>query len=197
MFLKQKASKSDRPKQMKIYTRTGDKGITSLVGGARVSKNDPQIEAYGTIDELMSWIGLVRDQEASHEHHVFLLEIMDRLMTCATILARDKNLSGEKLPFIKDQDIFDLEKEIDRMESVLTPLQSFILPGGHHSVSYCHISRTICRRAERAVLKVKVTLQNKDMVEKYLNRLSDYLFVLSRSLALYLEIQEMSWKPRV
>ncbi len=182
---------------MKIYTRTGDKGITSLVGGTRVSKNDPQIEAYGTIDELMSWIGLIRDQEASHDHQVFLLEIMDRLMTCATILAQDKSLSVEKLPFIRDQDILDMEKEIDSMESVLAPLQSFILPGGHSSVSYCHISRTICRRAERSVLKVKVTLHNKDMVEKYLNRLSDYLFVLSRSLAHHLKIQEISWKPRV
>ncbi|MEA1898213.1 MAG: cob(I)yrinic acid a,c-diamide adenosyltransferase [Bacteroidota bacterium] len=182
---------------MKIYTRTGDKGITSLAGGTRVSKDDPQIEAYGTIDELLSWIGLVRDQEASREHQVFLLDIMDRLMTCATILALDKNHSREKMPFIVEQDILELEKEIDRMESVLAPLQSFILPGGHTSVSYCHISRTICRRAERSVLKVKVTLQNKDMVEKYLNRLSDYLFVLSRSLAYYLKTQEMPWKPRV
>ena len=182
---------------MKIYTRTGDKGITSLVGGTRVSKDDPQIEAYGTIDELMSWIGLVRDQKASTEYQVFLMEIMDRLMTCATILALDKNLSGEKMPFIKDQDILDLEEEIDRMESVLAPLQSFIFPGGHNSVSYCHISRTICRRAERSVLKAKVTLQNKDMVEKYLNRLSDYLFVLSRSLAHHLKIQEIPWNPRV
>lgn len=181
---------------MKIYTRTGDKGITSLVGGTRVSKDDPQIEAYGTIDELLSWIGLVRDQEASREQQLFLLEIMDRLMTCATILALDKNFSGEKLPFITGQDILDLEKEIDSMESVLAPLQSFILPGGHSSVSYCHISRTICRRAERSVLKVKVTIQNKDMVEKYLNRLSDYLFVLSRFLTHQLKIQEISWKPR-
>ncbi len=182
---------------MKIYTRTGDKGFTSLVGGARVSKDDPQIEAYGTIDELLSWTGLVRDQEALREHQVFLLKILDRLMTCASILALDKDFSVEKLPSIKDQDIIDMEREIDSMESKLTPLQSFILPGGHISVSYCHIARTICRRAERSVLKVKVELPNKDMVEKYLNRLSDYLFVLSRSLAHHLKIQEIPWKPRV
>ncbi len=182
---------------MKIYTRTGDKGITSLVGGARVSKDDPQIEAYGTIDELLSRTGLVRDQEASHEHQVFLLGIMDRLMTCATILALDKDSTVEKLPFIKDQDIIDIEREIDSLESELTPLQSFILPGGHISVSYCHIARTICRRAERSVLKVKVELPNKDMVEKYLNRLSDYLFILSRSMTHHLKMKETPWKPRV
>ena len=180
---------------MKIYTRTGDKGSTSLIGGTRVLKNDPQIEAYGTIDELMSWIGLVRDQDVSLKSNVFLLEVLDRLMTCSTILAMDKNHSGEYLPSIKDLDILALEKEIDSLESKLMPLQSFILPGGHSSISYCHIARTVCRRAERSVLEVKVPLRDKDIVEKYLNRLSDYLFVLSRSFAHQLKIKDMPWKP--
>jgi len=180
---------------MKIYTRTGDKGTTSLIGGTRISKCDPQIVAYGTIDELMSWIGLIRDQEAASEYKVFLLEVLDRLMTCSTILAMDKKHSGGNLPSVKDQDILALEKEIDGMESQLAPLQSFILPGGHSSVSFCHIARTVCRRAERSVLEVKVFLKGKDLVEKYLNRLSDYLFVLSRSVAHQLKIKDMPWKP--
>ncbi|MFO7828017.1 MAG: cob(I)yrinic acid a,c-diamide adenosyltransferase [Bacteroidales bacterium] len=182
---------------MKIYTKTGDKGETSLIGGTRVPKYHDRIEAYGTVDELISYIGLIRDQKMDEHSKLILIEIQDRLMTCASILATDCENCDVKIPEIYNSDIEMLEKEIDLMEEELPPLRSFILPGGHTTVSFCHIARNICRRAERCSIKVQNQFKNSDKVIQYLNRLSDYLFVLSRKLTIDLYAKEIPWKPRV
>lgn len=182
---------------MKIYTKTGDKGETSLIGGTRVPKYHDRIEAYGTVDELISYIGLIRDQKIDDHAISELIEIQDRLMTCASILATDCDNCNIKIPEIYDQDIEALEKEIDNMEKDLPPLRSFILPGGHPIVSYCHIARNICRRAERISIKVQDQFKYSEKVIQYLNRLSDYLFVLSRKLSIDLFAKETAWKPRI
>ncbi len=182
---------------MKIYTKTGDKGETSLIGGTRVPKYHDRIEAYGTIDELISYIGLIRDQKIDDHAISELIEIQDRLMTCASILATDCDNCNIKIPEIYDRDIETLEKEIDKMEKDLPPLRSFILPGGHTIVSYCHIARNICRRAERISIKVQDQFKYSEKVIQYLNRLSDYLFVLSRKLSIDLFAKETPWKPRI
>lgn len=181
----------------KIYTKTGDKGETSLIGGTRVPKYHDRIEAYGTIDELISYIGLIRDQKIDDHAISVLIEIQDRLMTCASILATDSDNCNIKIPEIYDRDIEALEKEIDKMEKDLPPLRSFILPGGHPIVSYCHIARNICRRAERTSIKVQDQFKYSEKVIQYLNRLSDYLFVLSRKLSIDLFAKETPWKPRI
>ena len=182
---------------MKIYTKTGDKGETSLIGGTRVPKYHDRIEAYGTIDELISYIGLIRDQKIDDHSISVLIEIQDRLMTCASILATDCDNCKVKIPEIYDRDIETLEKEIDKMEKVLPPLRSFILPGGHPIVSFCHIARNVCRRAERISIKVQGQFKHSEKVIQYLNRLSDYLFVLSRKLSIDLYAKETPWEPRV
>ena len=182
---------------MKIYTKTGDKGETSLIGGTRVPKYHDRIEAYGTVDELISYIGLIRDQKIDAHYISILIEIQDRLMTCASILATDCDNCKIKIPDIYNSDIELLEKEIDEMEKGLPPLESFILPGGHQTVSYCHIARNICRRAERLSIKVQSQFEFSENVIQYLNRLSDYLFVLSRKLSKELFANEIPWKPRV
>ncbi len=181
----------------KIYTKTGDKGETSLIGGTRVPKYHDRIEAYGTIDELISYIGLIRDQKIDDHAISKLIEIQDRLMTCASILATDCDNCNIKISEIYDRDIEALETEIDKMEKDLPPLRSFILPGGHTIVSYCHIARNICRRAERISIKVQDQFKYSEKVIQYLNRLSDYLFVLSRKLSIDLYAKETPWKPRV
>ena len=183
--------------EMKIYTKTGDKGETSLIGGTRVPKYHDRIEAYGTIDELISYIGLIRDQQIDDYYKKILIQIQDRLMTCASIIATDCENCKVKIPELFNSDIETLEKEIDTMESKLKPLTSFILPGGHTTVSYCHIARNVCRRAERNSLKVKDQFKNSEKVIQYLNRLSDYLFVLSRKLSVDLGAQETPWKPQI
>ncbi len=181
---------------MKVYTKTGDKGQTSLIGGTRVSKSHERINAYGTVDELNSYIGLLRDQEVNQARKEFLLEIQDRLFTIGSHLATDPQKSSFKLPDIEENDVKVLELEMDRMNEALPEMRFFVLPGGHSSISYCHIARTVCRRAERLV----VALQEKEPVEQvipiYLNRLSDYLFVLSRMNTQELNVEEMPWKPR-
>ena len=182
---------------MKIYTKTGDKGTTSLIGGTRVPKHHERIEAYGTVDELIAYIGLIRDQKIEESIKNNLIEIQDRLMTCASILATDCDNCDVKIPELYDSDIEFLEKEIDKMEQQLPPLRSFILPGGHTTVSFCHIARNVCRRAERFAIKVSDQYKNSEMVIQYLNRLSDFLFVLSRKLSLDLYAEEIPWKPRV
>ena len=184
-------------KEWKIYTKTGDKGETSLIGGTRVPKYHDRIEAYGTVDELISYIGLIRDQEINHDLRIVLIEIQDRLMTCASILATDCNDCKVKIPEMYDSDVEKLEKEIDKMNEELPPLTSFILPGGHTTVSYCHIARNVCRRSERLAIKVQSQYKNSEKVIKYLNRLSDYLFVLSRKLSIDLNAKEIPWTPRV
>lgn len=182
---------------MKIYTRTGDEGMTSLIGGTRVPKFHARIEACGTVDELISWIGLIRDQEISPSHKEVLLEIQDRLMTCASILANDCDDCDMKIPALEPRDSAFLEEKIDDMEKELTPLSSFVLPGGHPIVSYCHIARNVCRRAERNAGKPGEEVKNLDVVLVYLNRLSDYMFVLSRKLARELNAGEIPWAPKL
>jgi len=183
--------------EMKIYTKTGDKGETSLIGGTRVPKYHDRIEAYGTVDELISYIGLIRDQKIDEHIINILIEIQDRLMTCASILATDCEDCKVKIPELNVSDIELLEKEIDKMEQNLPPLSSFILPGGHTTVSYCHIARNVCRRAERNSIKVQNQFKHSEKVIQYLNRLSDYLFVLSRKLSIDLFAKEIPWKPRI
>ena len=182
---------------MKIYTKKGDKGTTQLIGGKRVSKNNSRIEAYGTIDELNSYIGLVRDQEIDEQSFDMLVEIQDRLFTVGALLANDGASNKMKLPLIDEKDIHLLEKEIDKMNKDLSEMKSFILPGGHTTVSYCHIARCICRRAERLVVDLPETILQFDLILKYLNRLSDYLFVLSRFLTKKLNAKEIPWTPRM
>ena len=183
---------------MKIYTRKGDEGKTSLIGGKRVDKNDVRIESYGTVDELNSWIGLMRDLSTEdQETHEQLLEIQDRLFTIGSLLAQSPEGSKMKLPQINDSDITFLEEAIDKMNEQLPEMRSFVLPGGHTTVSNCHISRCVCRRAERFVVALQEEKEEYKKSVKYLNRLSDYLFVLSRKLTLDLDAKEIPWKPRM
>lgn len=181
----------------KIYTKTGDRGETSLIGGTRVPKFHPRIEAYGTIDELNSFIGLIRDHDIDQHFRSVLLEIQDRLFTAESLIARDPDAETQiKLPVLHDSDITFLEQEIDRMNEVLPLLQSFILPGGHPVVSYCHVARCVCRRAERHTIRLAQAQFVEPMVVMYLNRLSDFLFVLARRLAKDLNADETIWKAR-
>lgn len=168
-----------------------------MLGGKRVPKHHERIEAYGTVDELIAYIGLIRDQEIKEILKEYLLEIQDRLMTCAALLAVDDHTQKIALPEIEEGDIQSLELEIDRMEEELIPLTSFLLPGGHPTVSICHIARNVCRRAERNVSKIKSGPIKLDLVFQYLNRLADYLFVLSRILSKELNIPENQWNPRL
>ena len=182
---------------MKIYTKTGDKGTTSLFGGKRVSKAHLRIETYGTVDELNSFLGLVRDQEVNLKRKDELIEIQDRLFTVGSILATEPGNVKVKTPILKEEDISFLEARIDAMEAELPPLRSFVLPGGHPSVSYCHVTRTVCRRAERICIALSEQEAIDPLIIKYLNRLSDYLFVLSRKVAHELSAEETPWKPRM
>jgi cob(I)alamin adenosyltransferase len=182
---------------MKIYTKTGDKGTTSLFGGKRVSKSDLRIDTYGTVDELNSFIGLVRDQEVNQKRKDMLIEIQDRLFTIGSILATEPGNTKVKIPSLIEADIVFLEKEIDVMDGELPPMKFFVLPGGHQSVSFCHLARTVCRRSERLIIALHQLEGVDDLVIKYLNRLSDYLFVLSRKMAHELQVEESPWKPRM
>jgi cob(I)alamin adenosyltransferase len=182
---------------MKIYTKTGDTGKTSLICGKRLSKHDVRIEAYGVVDELISWVGLLRDQYAGQECGSVLLQIQDRLMVCASILAADCDRCRSRIPSLKDSDVNFLESEIDRMEPELVPLSSFILPGGHTTVSWCHIARNVCRRAERKVTRLSAEEPTDPLVVRYLNRLSDFLFVLSRKISRDLNVDEIPWAPEL
>ncbi len=182
---------------MKIYTKTGDEGLTSLIGGTRVPKYDLRIESYGTVDELNSYIGLIRDQEINSAHKDILKEIQDRLFTIGASLASDPEKSKMKIPDLHLSDITLLEKEIDAMNSALPDLKHFILPGGSQAVSFCHISRCVCRRAERIIVHLKSESFVDEKVIIYLNRLSDYLFVLARKLCFDINVPENQWLPRV
>ena len=181
---------------MKIYTKTGDKGETSLFGGKRVPKNHARINAYGTSDELLSWIGLIRDQNISDHHKNTLIEIQDRLFTLGAELAADPDKPKLKKPDLFESDIKLLEKEMDKMNESLPDMTHFILPGGHTTVSYCHLARTVCRRCERLVIELSQNEDVNSLIIRYLNRLSDYLFVLSRHLSSELNAEEIPWKPR-
>jgi cob(I)alamin adenosyltransferase len=181
---------------LKIYTKTGDEGKTSLIGGTRVPKYHIRIECYGTVDELSSWIGLIRDQDISEKFKNDLLEIQDRLFTIESLLASD-NSSEFNIPNLEEDDIKYLEKEIDNITGDLPPLKSFLLSGGNTIVSYCHIARTVCRRAERLTLRLSEEFEISSLILKYLNRLSDYLFVLSRKIGQDKNAKELLWKPRI
>lgn len=181
----------------KIYTKTGDKGQTSLIGGTRVPKHHIRIEAYGTVDELNSYIGLIRDQQIDEHIKKMLIEIQDRLFTIGSSLASDPEKSKMKIPDLKEEDIALLEQEMDKMNDVLPEMRSFVLPGGHTTVSFCHIARCVCRRAERLTIHLSEDSYVADLVIKYLNRLSDYLFMLSRKLSQDLNATEIPWKPRM
>lgn len=188
---------------MKIYTKTGDSGTTALFGGTRVPKDHIRIESYGTIDELNSYIGLIRDQEINSHYKNILIEIQDRLFTIGAILAtppeKEVLKNGElrlKNLGITETDIELLEKEIDVMEEALPPMTHFVLPGGHQTVSYCHITRCVCRRAERLAVHLSHNEPVTETAIKYLNRLSDYLFVLARKLSVDLKADEVKWIPR-
>lgn len=181
------------PKDWKIYTRKGDKGETSLIGGSRVPKHCLRIECYGTVDELNSIIGMLRDQKESAAFKKTLLRIQDKLFIAESLLAADSRSSAAGLPRIKKADVTFLEKEIDRMNEGLPVLAHFILPGGHTVVSWGHIARTVCRRTERLVIKLAEETVVDELIIQYLNRLSDYLFVLSRRLSYDLGIAETIW----
>lgn len=188
---------------MKVYTKTGDAGTTALFGGDRVPKDHIRIESYGTVDELNSYIGLIRDQQIDVHYKNMLIEIQDRLFTIGAILAtppeKETLKNGQprlqKLG-IEESDIDLLENEIDTMESHLPPMTHFVLPGGHTTVSYCHIARCVCRRAERLSVHLSHNEPVAPIALKYLNRLSDYLFVLARKLAFDLKAEEVKWIPR-
>lgn len=182
---------------MKIYTKTGDQGLTSLIGGTRVPKSSLRIECYGTVDELNSYIGLVRDQEVNAARRDLLKEIQDRLFTIGSSLASDPEKSRMKIPDLHAEDIALLELEMDRMNEALPELREFILPGGHQAVSFAHVARCVCRRAERLVVALREDTFVADLVAIYLNRLSDFLFVLSRAMAQELNAEEVTWKPRL
>ncbi len=183
----------------KIYTKTGDLGKTSLIGGTKVPKSHIRIESYGTVDELNSFIGLVNDQITDSHTKTILKEIQDRLFTIGSSLACDPEKEPlMKIPDLKESDIDLLEREIDQMNEVLPPMKNFILPGGHTAVSTTHVARCVCRRSERICVNM---LENDMFVEllviKYLNRLSDYLFVLARYIAHLLNVPETVWKARI
>ena len=182
---------------MKIYTKTGDQGQTSLIGGTRVPKHHLRIESYGTVDELNSYIGLIRDQQVSEHQQDLLKEIQDRLFTIGSALASDPEKSKMKIPDLHQEDIELLEKEIDTMTADLPELRHFILPGGSNAVSFCHLARCVCRRAERICVHLSEDSFVDEKVMVYLNRLSDYLFVLSRKLCFDNQIEENKWIPRI
>ena len=187
---------------MKIYTKTGDKGTTALFGGTRVSKNNIRIDSYGTIDELNAWLGLIRDQEVDTYSKNLLVLIQEKLFTVGAILATDPNKailkSGKErlnIPKINASDIELLENEMDYMNDSLPPMTHFILPGGHTTVSYCHIARTVCRRAERMATALFEEAPFDENVMSYINRLSDFLFVLARKVSKDLKAEEIKWIP--
>jgi cob(I)alamin adenosyltransferase len=181
---------------MKVYTKKGDKGTTQLIGGTRVPKSSLRIEGYGTIDELNSHIGLIRDQEISAESVDQLIEIQDRLFTIGSLLASDGS-NKMQLPQVSESDVTYLESCIDEMDIELEPMRSFVLPGGHTTVSFCHIARCVCRRAERIVVDLNENEPVDPIILTYLNRLSDYLFVLGRKLSKELKIKEVPWDPKM
>ena len=187
---------------MKIYTKTGDKGTTGLVGGTRIPKHDLRIDCYGTVDELNSYLGLIRDQAISKNSKTTLIKIQNQLFIIGSLLATDpeklKDESKRKrlgITFLEADAIAFLETEIDAMNLALPPMTHFILPGGHQTVSFCHIARCICRRAERNVSKLNADQPTQPEVLIYLNRLSDFIFVLARKLSKELEAEEIKWIP--
>ena len=188
---------NQKSNQMTIYTKGGDTGETSLIGGKRVLKSDIRIEAYGTVDELIAFVGLLRDQPVSTKISNDLIKIQDKLMICAAILAADCDDCKDNIPELKVKNVDFLEKEIDAMIVKLPPLNLFILPGGHQVVSVCNVVRTVCRRAERRIIELHRTNDFPEIIIRYINRLSDYFFVLSRLLSADYQVNEIKWVSNV
>lgn len=182
---------------MKVYTKKGDKGKTGLIGGTRVPKHSLRIDAYGTVDELNSYLGLLRDRALDEKFTAEIIYIQDRLFTMGSWLALDPEKGKMELPELYAADIERLEQGIDEMESKIEPMKFFVLPGGHETVSFCHITRCVCRRAERLVSELSETTDLNPLILAYLNRLSDYLFVYGRFVTAALEVPEIPWKPRM
>lgn len=182
----------------KIYTKTGDRGTTSLIGGTKVSKAHMRIEAYGTVDELNAHIGLCKDLLSDERSLITLQEVQDRLFTVGSALACDPD-KGTKMsiPDLHETDCTFLEEQIDAMEKSLTPMKSFILPGGHVSISQLHVARCVCRRSERCCVRLSEEAEVEPVVIRYLNRLSDYLFVLARYTGHLLHVADIPWKARM
>ena len=187
---------------MKIYTKTGDKGTTALYGGTRVKKYNLRIESYGTVDELNAYIGLINDQEINQDSKKVLLKIQNELFTLGAMLAtppeKETLKSGKErlnIPKIDENSILFLENEIDKMDADLPQMTHFILPGGHQAVSFCHIARCVCRRAERLCVELHDQENIQHDILKYLNRLSDFLFTLARKLSKDLSVEEIKWIP--
>ena len=180
---------------MKIYTKTGDKGYTSLFGGKRVEKHNIKIEAYGTVDELLAYMGLVRDFSEGETKNV-IISIQNTLLNIGSHLAtpKENEKAQSKLPTVSQEDISLLENEMDRMTAEQPPFTNFVLPGGHPSVSHCHVARTICRRAERRISTLNELEEIDTILKVYINRLSDYLFMLSREYSIKNKIEEVYWK---
>lgn len=181
----------------KIYTKTGDKGETSLIGGVRVPKFHIRIESYGTVDELNSYIGVIIDGLNGAPYSKVLREVQDRLFTIGSVLASDPVKSKMKIPDVHEADIELLEREMDAMDATLPELKNFVLPGGNTVASHCHVARCICRRAERIVVHLASETEVPDIIVRYLNRLSDYLFMLSRKIVHDAGAQEIAWHPRM
>ena len=185
-------------KKSKVYTKTGDKGETSLIGGTRVAKNDIRLEAYGTIDELNSHIGLLRSYIPEKELLAVIIDIQNQLFNIGYFLAVDNSAPVKKSNIkLREVKIEALEKQMDTMEQELPPLTGFVLPGGHQAISFCHIARTVCRRAERRVTGMMEKYEVDPWIIRYLNRLSDFLFVLSRHLTYYFHIDEIHWNSKL
>jgi cob(I)alamin adenosyltransferase len=181
---------------MKVYTKTGDKGTTALIGGKRVAKNNTRIEAYGTTDELIAYLGLLRDQQVVNDPTKRIIcKIQEELMVASALLAAESIQVIDSLPKLSEQSIVDLENEIDKLDANLPELKQFLIPGGHETISICHVCRTICRRAERRIYDVLGEYDLPEVILVYFNRLSDYLFVLSRAIGAYLEVNHNIWKP--
>lgn len=181
---------------MKIYTKRGDMGKTSLLSGERVAKYDERIEAYGTIDELNSFVGLLRAGELSKTDGLFLINIQNKLFNLGANLAVVDIKSNLKLPDLAEEDVVLLETEMDTIEEVVPKLKNFVLPGGNQTVAYCHVCRSICRRAERLIVKLSASVDVDGQIIKYINRLSDYFFQLSRKIAFDLDIEEEIWNSK-
>jgi cob(I)alamin adenosyltransferase len=185
-------------KKSLVYTKTGDKGTTSLIGGTRVSKGDLRLDAYGTVDELSSHIGMIWSYDIDQHSKEVLQNTQNQLFVIGAYLATDSAVSDLRNRLSRDNALIEqLENEMDVLENALPPLTNFVLPGGHPAVSACHIARTVCRRAERKVVEMSQQLEVDEWVITYLNRLSDYLFVLSRHLSNFFNIEEIPWKPKL
>ena len=180
---------------MKIYTKRGDTGQTSLLSGERVAKCHERIEAYGTIDELNSFVGLLRSGKLDNNDSQFLIKIQNKLFNLGSNLATEKKSKNFKLPGLTNDDILVLEKEIDKIDTILPKLKNFVLPGGNQTIAYCHVCRSICRRAERLIVKLSANTDVDEQIIKYVNRLSDYFFQLSRKIAFDLKLEEEIWNP--